>query len=292
MVRRTIWAIRLVGATAIVGAAAGIDAMAQNDAGPPADVLRGPAVDMQANSPAPTLVRRDASGKMIPLEQGIEEAALALLELDMATRAKIETLIVERAAKVDRAVIENVALLTQIKSAMQEGPQAARPFIEELLAKAPVLGERAAWAAEISAALPEAQRTEFERLMSEYREARLEDLRVEAGETGAGMMALIGRERAMALGQEIKASYDRTTQFRQSQFDELIETLELTPEQEAEVRRIALDFAQKTQLNPNEADRSEVIRQIIPLLTPEQRAKLREEMGGRRGDRGIRGRHS
>jgi Spy/CpxP family protein refolding chaperone len=63
---------------------------------------------------------------------------------------------------------------------------------------------------------------------------------------------------------------------RQEKFDELVQTVGPTPEQEAKIQAILRDQGAAGQLKPTPAQRTESFRKIMDVLTPAQRQKLRE----------------
>jgi hypothetical protein len=100
-------------------------------------------------------------------------------------------------------------------------------------------------------------------------------VRAEGGATAAEALAAVGRE--------IRRSYDRVVTSAVKDFEELIKRLELSPEQEAEVRRLAQDSFQQTAGKATPAQRGELFVKIYGVLEPGQRAKLVEIVRERRG---------
>ncbi len=94
------------------------------------------------------------------------------------------------------------------------------------------------------------------------------------------------RERARLLlevfGQEVRRSYERIAAEGQSRLDEVAKALDLTPAQEAKVRALAAEFAQKSQFKPTQAQRAELFGNVLRELTPEQRVRALELLRGRR----------
>jgi hypothetical protein len=87
-------------------------------------------------------------------------------------------------------------------------------------------------------------------------------------------------EYVAAVGRELKRSYDRVVTAAVQDFDELIKALDLTAEQEAEVRRIATDHFQKTAGNPTPKEKGEVFAQVYSKLNAEQRRALLKRARG------------
>jgi hypothetical protein len=74
------------------------------------------------------------------------------------------------------------------------------------------------------------------------------------------------------VGQALRALVEE----RQAKFDELVQAVGPTPEQEAKIQAILRDQGVRGQLQPTAAQRTESFRKIMDVLTPEQRTRLRE----------------
>lgn len=110
-----------------------------------------------------------------------------------------------------------------------------------------------------------------------------------AGEPGDGPGRMMARVQSLRL--EIQRSVERVTGERRDRMDSLIAALDLTPEQEAKVTAILRERGQNARdAEDKRAARREMMRTLTAELTPEQRVKLREFLGGpNRGDRRDRG---
>lgn len=235
----------------------------------------------------PTLVERAYDGTLKRLELPPAEAAVALLELDDAARVRVEALIAERAAAVDEVVIGNIELLVSVKGAGESGDRVRAIGLLRKLDEAfggiePVrkFEER------LGGAMGLVQRQEFMALLDEYRDAVAEDRRRALEREGAARRelrprALRLRERLEELGVEIRRSYERQVTLAAREFEALMAKLALRPEQEGEIRRLVADYAQRTQLNPNEADRRAIFLKVLSHLDEDQRRILFESARGR-----------
>lgn len=109
----------------------------------------------------------------------------------------------------------------------------------------------------------------------EFREGRGGPLGDKDGE-GRRMMMQMG-----SLRHEIRRSVERVVGERQNHMQRLIEGLGLTGEQETRVRALFRSRrASGDGSKPDRAERREMMRAIAEILTPEQRAKMRELSGG------------
>ena len=155
---------------ALVLVAAASVAMGQQ----PEPALKGPTVATPAAKA--TLVEQDFKGRLKRLEIPPEEAALKLLSLDEATLKKTDKIIQERAAILDKAVIENLELVGQIHNAGQSGDKTeALQLFREFAKKLEPLKARGKLMEEIQAALPDEKQERYAALVREYHEAAGED---------------------------------------------------------------------------------------------------------------------
>ncbi len=266
------------GLACLVVSAAGASALAQAD--PPAGLspLAGPSVD--ATKAKKSLVERDYAGKVRRLEIPPEEAAIGLLGLSETDRAKADQVIRERAATLDKVVIENVDLLLEMQTARASGDLAKqRDVIQQFKEKLEGLRSRGKPMDEIADALPGASREEYRRLVKEYHRAVYDELADEAKAKGQRVRPrdIIARQMALAVGAEVKRSYERQIGSRTQEFEQALAKLDLAPEQEAEIRRLVTQWAQEVKLNPTPAQRREIVEKVLTKLTPTQRrAAMRE----------------
>lgn len=277
------------GLVLLLVSAAGASALAQADSpaapSPLIGPLTGPSVD--ATKAKRSLVERDYEGKVRRLEIPAEEAAIGLLGLSEMDRAKADEVIRERAATLDKVVIENVDLLLEMQTARASGDMAkVRDVIQRFTAKLEGLRSRGKPVDEIASALPEANREEYRRLVKEYHRAVYDELAQEAKSRGERWRPreIIARQVAQAVGAEVKRSYERQIGSRTQEFEQVLARLDLSPEQEAEIRRMVNQWAQEVKLNPTPTQRREIVEKVLSKLTPTQRrAALREFLAERAG---------
>ncbi|MEO1007619.1 MAG: hypothetical protein AAFX79_03575 [Planctomycetota bacterium] len=245
-----------------------------------APILGGPSVEAAATRA--TLVSRTYAGELERLSRHPAEAALDFVEPPEATRPAIEAILAERRAVLDGLVIDRLDLL--IKLGNGGGASDRREAIAELARAMAPLARKGALGDRIRAELPPEAAAEHERLEQEYNEAALADrVRLLSEERRGGERGLRFRaraiERLVGLGAEVRSAYERTLLQRAQELDELIAKLDLTPDQESNVRRIIQRYGEKTLLNPDkrsqtERDRLGVFLEVAKELTPEQRRTL------------------
>ncbi|MDX2146642.1 MAG: hypothetical protein SFZ23_03890 [Planctomycetota bacterium] len=273
--------------------------------------LGGPKV-LASDAPS-TLVARDMAGRVIRLEIPAEEAALELLTLDAVTKEAVDRILDERARILDQLVVENIETLGRMRNSFAAGNRKeAAAMLRELTSKAKPLRERGRLRDEIASVLPAEQQTAFAALVTGYWDAIRAEIKAEQtgaepapaddqdasdqddrelkgagvgqpGKRAAGPIASLrgqaqgmAREYLMAIGQEIKRSYERTIARQGERFESIMTRLELSAESETKVRNLVTEHAQRTKLNSTPAQRRELFVKIFGVLTPEERIRAIE----------------
>lgn len=296
----TVRATKAVTAAVTLMLAAGVAAGVEPDPTPPTapSPLSGPKVDSAASDGAKgpaTLVRRQFDGTLEPLDRRPEAAALDLLVLTAEERAAADRLLSERAAKVSELATRHATLLMSLKGSREAGglPEDLRQKMREFREAAsgllhPPLVEQ------LSPMLPDAKQAEFRRLVNEYTNAMSED---EAARRG-GMQAMDGErptgrrpERAGAapmmmelnlLLRETGRGLAAKVTERRERMDELLKAVEATDDQAEKIRRLARESASEANgYKQTPAQRAELTKKIMDVLTPEQRRRWTEAMRGR-----------
>lgn len=245
------------------------------EAAPPPRLLEGPRIE---STPAPvTLVHRDMSGMLQPLEVRPERAAVDLLELSPEQRAPIEAFFEERGQATARLVSDNYELVLRLGNAFKAGastPELA-PLLREFYPVARELLEPSLQSL-IAERLPEASRGQFNDLVDQY---KLEAAKDFARKTGApapeGDSLTPMQERrleGLLLLKEVGSSVKGTVSDLQTRADEFMKRIQATPEQESKIR--AAFQNSKNLLRPTPEERRAMMLQIWPILTPEQRQIL------------------
>lgn len=259
------------------------------DRAEPADVLRGPSA---AEAPAKrSIVMRDGTGALQPLDTRPEQAAVEVLGLKPQERSAVDRVFAEHAAAVHALLFENLALFTRIQSARQSGDrEAVGPMLRALEPSArplldPPLGDR------VAGALPEDRREEFRGLVREYagalaefeaqsRGGRMDDAKRPAREGAPGPFAARRFEMNQLL-REMARTLRTVTEERKARTEEILRQVEATPEQEATIRAIVREAGEVSGGKPPSAEqRRETFRRILDVLTPEQRRRAMERLRG------------
>ncbi len=239
------------------------------------DALAGPAVKDAASR---SLVERDFDGKLRRLEIPAEEAALGMLDLTESERAAADGVLADRAAALDKVIAGNLELLLRQKTAREAGnAEGMQASVRELLGKLGPLRAKGRLVDQLAAVLSAEHGAEMKRLTREYWGALI-DAEVEKAGPGAERGKIGAKEMLVAVGLELKRAYEARISGQQQELDDLIAKLGLTDEREADVRRIALDFAQKSLGKPTAEQRRELFCELNKVLTAEQRVVLIREI--------------
>lgn len=257
-----------------------------------------------------TIVQRGADGRLERVQAHPAEAAVMLLPMNDATRARVEDVIVARAAGFDAIVRENLLDIAALGAAAQAGQQ------EQVMASLRALGPKlaplmrpGAFERELGDALSAPQRERLGAMVNEYLSAVAEEDAADAaamagqeaapaaepgrgrrgglgGGAGRGGGAFMGphaQEMRRVMGEEIKAAYGRVIGQRVKEFDGFLSDLALEPETEGRVRQIFMDVFTRNNGKENRADTMLALVQVNALLSPEEWQRLRRAFAERYG---------
>lgn len=263
-------------------------AQAEKGSPPPPErsPLSGPRVPDRTGKP--TLVQRSADGKVVRLEEWPALAAVRKLKLDEKTQAAVTKVEVEQAQAMDKFLSENLLAVAAVANAFQSGDaKAGLAGVRKLRQDHPVFAERELLLQRMSELLPQEQQTELRLMVEEYWNALIqeeaESAKARDEKSSPGKVA--SAEAMRMLGQDIKASYERVIGQRVKDFDALIKSLGLTPEQESRVRRIADDSFARAKGNPEKVNKVDVFWKIWKELDARQRDALFEHVRREQGEK-------
>lgn len=259
-----------------------------DDAKTDGGALAGPKVVERERARA-SIVEREFDGKLKRLEQHPALVALDRLELTSEQRAKATEVVVSRNTQLDTIVRDNLRAIIEAALARQAGDQAAaQAKFGELLKKARPFLDRGTLLSELRPALPTDQYQQLKHAVDEYNAAAAQDAMDAPGAKRQNRIGAALAQGFEGFGLEVKASYERVFADRNKEFEELLQHLDLTPEQESKVRQKVLDLVQKTYGKPTRAQQVRVFLNIYSELTPEQRKKLAQRIGEeRQAERGL-----
>ncbi len=241
----------------------------------PEALLKGPKVEAPQKSA--TLVSLDFDGKLRRPEGWSEAVALDLLELTDQERRGADVVILERRRILDEFVAGNIDLLTKFGNAQGATNKTEMlPLLVEAIAKLRPLREKGPMRDAVRAALPEARRGEFDRLLGEYDRAVIAEAKRSPEKKGA-IGAKI-EENIRALTKEIELAFARVQRSGELHFRYFTLGMALSPEQEAKIRDACREFASAAGDEPTKNQYVDLYFKILKHLTPEQQRQLAKKV--------------
>ena len=245
----------------------------------PNDVLSGPKV--KETQSERTLIKRDFSGRVQRVEANPAEAAVDLLAIDEATRAKVKAIVDERTAALDRIVRDNLELLVKFQTtADRKGKMALlreyREVFKDLEAKGKLQDQ-------VKAVLPKEQAARYDELIAGYWDTVVADAQQEAtkNKEKTGRAEILAREGLLAFGGEIRRSYERQIASKTKELEEFLGKLGLTPEKEEKLRTMFADSFIATKGKATAQQRRDLMQRVLRELNAEQRKIVIKELLGK-----------
>lgn len=242
---------------------------------PKKELLGGP--EVEAKAARATLVKHTFDGDLIELEEETHLAAIRLLDLTDDQKDALEKALNERLLTFDQALRKHYGLIVEL-TGIEQKPVAERVTLLGKVTQAfkPFI-DRGTMLDEMRDLLTSEQRAEVERLVVEYAEAKLADMRRELMNPDAPRAQLLTRWRLESFGQMIRQSIERQVGLRAEAFEQLLARLSLTPEQDSKIRAIVQEVAIKEfQGKATALERTRVFLEVRAVLTPEQQKRLWE----------------
>lgn len=248
------------------------------------DLLRGPGAEALERL---TIVARDSEGRLVRPDASPEEAAIGALRgrLDDETRARVDAILVGRSSAWDAFFRAHVREIVQLQSDLAGGPEgraSAGEAIRGLVEDAPSREDQRVFREALAGALGVAERGEYLRMLEEYRDALLGEVRADAELRGVEVREAMRDEMLRGFGGEIRRAYERETTLGRERLEETLDALALDAAQDGRVRSAITTFGQRRLLGEaTEADRLELFRVLADTLTPEQLRTFLELTRGR-----------
>jgi hypothetical protein len=231
--------------------------------------LAGPAVKTHGRS---GLVQHEMSGRVVRPEKTVEEAAADRLVLTPDVRERIDRVVAERAAAIDRFVTENLLLLNQLDTVGKAGSLRDKIVLgTEAITKLGAAIEGKRLKDDILAQLPVDQRATFHEMLREYWRALHEEGKVVKPHDPPPPWAVSLGESLASLGREIARSFERQSAAGTVFVDYLLSGLNLSEAQKAVVRELKLDLMEKTGMKASEEDQGKLVLSVAAYLSQEQR---------------------
>lgn len=251
---------------------------------PDGSFLAGPRVERE--KPEPTLVERSFDGTVKRLDTDPAELAVLRIELTDRSRQAVETILLERKAVLDKIVTDNLELLSRFQGFESAEPDERRELRAELSRITRPIRARGRLIDELEHALTADEYQQVRSMTREYWEALFaqETSDQQGPQRARSMIRFVSREAVRLAGQSIKASYERTIGQRSDDFEQLLTTLGLTPEQEGQIRKVVGDEFTATFGKSTPQDRARTFRKILGILDQDQKQILIERYLESRND--------
>ncbi len=263
--------------------------------------LAGPAV--QEHTGPPSLVKFDYQGSLRRYggegaigPATLEDAAISLLTLSEPESQAIEAIRARRAAAFDALVRKELDTLIELQSAGGAGRQQdVGRLLLKLWNASDEIRKPGPLRTQYEQALQQANRRVFSRAIDEYIDAAHAESRRSPAEPSAMMEAMdregdaapaqpegkrrfqiVLEERFRGLQAELERAVQRVIGDRrgEQEFEAMLASLELKPDQESRIRAQVQDFILQTKFNPTERDLIKLIAQIGAYLDESQRDRL------------------
>lgn len=255
------------------------------------DVLAGPRV---AEAPArPTLVEFEYGGAVKRTQVAPEEAAVRLLALSPEEDEAVGAVLTERSRLMEDFVTDHLDLLLRLGAASESGDKRAQlaAVVEAFQAVKPIR-EKGPLAGQVRAVLGPSNRARFNAILKEYWDAIVAERRATAEKAGTreGRLGIIADERFKSFGREIERAFTRIVDPQgEREFNELLAALELRPEQEQRIRRMAEEFIVRARFRPTQKQEQAFIVRVASLLDEKQRRLLAERIAAEERERAMGG---
>lgn len=289
---RTSKAARGITLYAVVAAAAmGVasDALAQSSpsaepaAGKPAaSPLGGPKIDSPDRS-IPSLVSTDFNGSVRRLETTPEEAAVALLNLTGDAKKRVDALFARRGKAIEEFVTGNLDLLTKLDTAGKTNNKRDQLMLGlEAFQKLNAVWKDGTLFDQVKAALPDEERAEFERLVTGYWNALVEEGKNIPNDQGKkrGRFEIIAGERLQAFVGEIGRAFERGVKSGRLIAEFVLKDLNLNDAQKARIREIVDSEAADAPFKEDDKRYEGLFLKVLGVLSEEQRTAVIKRFKG------------
>jgi hypothetical protein len=245
-----------------------------------------PATRITPKEGEPTLIKFNDRGAMVRPEIPPEEAALDLVNLDAKEKAATDKLVDERGAAVDKVLGNNVPLLLKFLGVAKLDNRTEQLEAIKELAKVPEftpLRDKVKYRDQLIAAMAPEKGVQYKQILSDYFSALSQQSK--ETQTFKGKAATPeqsrGFETLLAIGVEMRRSYDRQITAKGDKLGEMASKASLTPEQDAKIKAVIAEFQQKSAGKPTLEQQREAFTKVLKELNEGQRMTLLKELYGK-----------
>lgn len=192
----------------------------------------------------------------------------------------VERVFLKRQRWIDGWVSAHAGLLVRLKRANDAQPVAERVVLvcEAISSTRDLAAEPPLWD-QVREVLPSALRAEFDRMMLEYWDAVAADGRDRA----PGVLerfAIVSKERLDILGREVERSLETLGDSGRLAVTALTSGMELSDAQRSQLAVMAADYDQTAEVPPTDGQKRGLVVKVMSILSPDQRERVLEMMGG------------
>jgi len=247
---------------------------------PAPDPLAGPTV--KETKEERSLIRRNFEGRIQRLETLPDEAAVELLSLDEAVKARVRAVLDDYNKTLDRLVTGNLDLL--VKFTNTTGRRERFELVREAKTAFADLESKGSLKERVAKELPKEQAERYETLVKGYWEVLIDDAVQQTAreskdrEKSAGRGEIVIREGFLAFGQEVKRSYERQISAKTKELEAFLKKLDLSTEKETKIRNMFVDFEERTKGVSRPEQRRELATRVFRELNKEQQRTMLEEL--------------
>ncbi len=221
-----------------------------------------------------TLVRFEFNGNLRRLDRTPEEAALDALNLPRESRDQADEILRIRRTALDEFVRGDLDILLSVQQARQAGNKPeAEALVFGVQNRVEDINGPIRLRDVIAAALPEAERREFHRMIDEYWRALVLDEAQQAQIRKEKTTLAQARLRVIlnATGTELRRAFERQYKTRENIFHELRNQLELKADQDEKVGKPIRELVERTKSKPSAREVYDLTNRVLSLLDPQQR---------------------
>ena len=238
-------------------------------------VLAGPSA-VEDNAGKLTIVQRTFDGRVERAGTEADVVAINLLDLSPEQRAKYDEIRSARMTTFDQIVRSNYGLILELASFQGEpDPKKRTDMLARLQQALKPYADRGTVYQEMWPHLSDEQRDSAQAMLDEYRDARMDSLKREGGESDTPRAVAV-RERLEVVGEMVRESIERQVGLERENFEQIASELELTPEQKSKAEAIFGPLAIKRLQNieVTKQEQSAAFAEFNKLLTAGQKQKL------------------
>ncbi len=221
------------------------------------------------------IVQTEMSGRVLRPEKVIEQVAVERLKLSDEVRARVEKVLLERAAGIDRFVTDNLLLLNQAQTVGAAGTLKEKVtlfFVGLDRIRGAVGGPRLQ--DRIEAVLPPEDAREFRATLREYWKALIAEAAAAKPQDPPPPWTVYLGESLASLGREIARSFQRQEASGTLVVDYLMADLALSEKQLEVVREMKFDLLERSGMKPSAEEQKKLVLGVVAYLNEKQRDKL------------------